>query len=159
MSNKGKKPDEVEFNTLVGKNIRHLRKWKKLTQTQIGNAIGVSFQQVQKYEKGANGLHSYALYKVSHKVFNMKMDQFTDPNMIEKHTEFVRWQEDEDDKFQINRSIEEQELKQRTIDWIKTHTSEAKEIIGIAESEKKPTGPTGIQAARATGDPEVLDYK
>ena len=32
MSNKGKGPDEVEFNTIVGKNIRYLRKSKKLTQ-------------------------------------------------------------------------------------------------------------------------------
>ena len=41
MSNKGKRPDEVEFNTIVGRNIRYLRKHKKLTQTQIGSAIGV----------------------------------------------------------------------------------------------------------------------
>ena len=156
MSNQGKRPDEVEFNTIVGKNIRHLRKWKKLTQTKVADAIGVSFQQVQKYEKGSNGLHSYSLHKVAHRVFNMKMDELTNPNMIADHTEFVRRQEDEDDMYQINRSIEEQEEKQRMIDWIKTHTTEAKEIIGIAESEKKPTG---IQAARATGDPKVLDYK
>ena len=54
MSNQGKRPDEVEFNTIVGKNIRYLRKSKKLTQTKVADAIGVSFQQVQKYEKGVN---------------------------------------------------------------------------------------------------------
>ena len=60
MSNQGKRPSEVEFNTIVGKNIRYLRKSKKLTQTNVADAIGVSFQQVQKYEKGSNGLHSYS---------------------------------------------------------------------------------------------------
>ena len=54
MSNQGKRPDEVEFNTIVGKNIRYLRKSKILTQTKVGSAIGVSFQHVQKYEKGLN---------------------------------------------------------------------------------------------------------
>ena len=76
MSNKGKGPDELEFNTIVGKNIRYLRKLKRLTQTQVGNAINVSFQQVQKYEKGANGLHSFALHKVAHKVFNREVDWY-----------------------------------------------------------------------------------
>ena len=88
MSNQGKRPDEVEFNTIVGKNIRYLRKSKKLTQTKVADAIGVSFQQVQKYEKGSNGLHSYSLYKVAHRVFNVSMDVLADPQMIIKHEGF-----------------------------------------------------------------------
>ena len=88
MSNKGKRPDEIEFNTIVGKNIRHLRKEKRLTQKEVGDAIGVSFQQIQKYEKGLNGLHSYSLYKVAHKVFNLNMDVLVDPQLITKHKSF-----------------------------------------------------------------------
>ena len=88
MSNQGKRPDEVEFNTIVGKNIRYLRKSKKLTQSNVGDAIGVSFQQVQKYEKGFNGLHSYSLYKVAHRVFNVSMDVLADPQMIIKYEGF-----------------------------------------------------------------------
>ena len=84
MSNQGKRPDEIEFNTIVGRNIRYLRKSKKLTQTKVADAIGVSFQQVQKYEKGLNGLHSYSLYKIAHRVFNISMDVLTDPEMIGK---------------------------------------------------------------------------
>ena len=88
MSNKGKRPDEVEFNTVVGKNIKYLRKLKKLTQTDIANAIGVAFQQVQKYEKGLNGLHSFSLHKVARRVFNISMDVLADPQMILKHEGF-----------------------------------------------------------------------
>ena len=88
MSNQGKRPNEVEFNTIVGKNIRYLRKSKKLTQTDVGQAIGVSFQQVQKYENGQNGLHSFSLYKIAHKVFNISMDVLADPQMITKHEGF-----------------------------------------------------------------------
>mgnify|MGYP001444139517 CR=1 FL=1 len=88
MSNQGKRPDEVEFNTIVGKNIRYLRKLKRLTQAKVGSAIGVSFQQIQKYEKGSNGLHSYSLYKVAHRVFNVSMDVLADPQMIAKHKGF-----------------------------------------------------------------------
>ena len=88
MSNQGKKPDELEFNSIVGKNIKYLRKLKKLTQTKVADAIGVSFQQVQKYEKGLNGLHSYSLHKVAHRVFNVSMDVLADPQMIIKYEGF-----------------------------------------------------------------------
>jgi len=88
MSNKGKRPDEVEFNTIVGKNIKYLRKSKKLTQTNVGDAIEVSFQQVQKYENGKNGLHSYNLKQIANKVFNVSMDVLADPQMIIKHEGF-----------------------------------------------------------------------
>jgi transcriptional regulator with XRE-family HTH domain len=88
MSNQGKRPDEVEFNTVVGKNIRYLRKLKKLTQSKLADAIGVATQQVSKYELGSNGLHSYSLYKVAHRVFNISMDVLADPQMIIKHEGF-----------------------------------------------------------------------
>jgi len=88
MSNQGKKPDELEFNTIVGKNIRYLRKLKKLTQEKLAAVIGVATQQVSKYELGSNGLHSYSLYKVAHKVFNINMDVLADPMMITKHEGF-----------------------------------------------------------------------
>jgi transcriptional regulator with XRE-family HTH domain len=38
----------------VGQNIRIGRLQKGLSQTELGKSIGVTFQQVQKYEKGAN---------------------------------------------------------------------------------------------------------
>jgi len=107
MSNKGKRPDEIEFNTIVGKNIRYLRKEKRLTQKEVGAAIGVSFQQVQKYEKGLNGLHSYSLYKVAHRVFNVNMDVLADPQMITKHKGFS--EEITDD--QMNAALKKAEAK------------------------------------------------
>lgn len=45
-------PHPVDRN--VGTNIRRLRRAAGLSQTELGRAIGVSFQQIQKYESGAN---------------------------------------------------------------------------------------------------------
>lgn len=50
MTKKGPTPIDV----LVGQNIRICRLQRNLTQTELGERIGVSFQQVQKYENGAN---------------------------------------------------------------------------------------------------------
>lgn len=38
----------------VGKRLREVRIMRGLTQTQLGEKLGISFQQVQKYEKGTN---------------------------------------------------------------------------------------------------------
>ena len=39
-----------------GTAIRLARKKHKLTQMQLGEALGVTFQQIQKYEKGTNAV-------------------------------------------------------------------------------------------------------
>ena len=46
----------------VGINLRRLRKARGLSQADLGRALGVAFQQVQKYENGANRLSASALY-------------------------------------------------------------------------------------------------
>ncbi len=38
----------------IGKRLRNFRNQKEISQTALGKAIGVTFQQVQKYEKGTN---------------------------------------------------------------------------------------------------------
>jgi transcriptional regulator with XRE-family HTH domain len=47
-----KKIDAV--NITVGARIKHLRLRKGLTQAALGEQIGVSFQQIQNFEKGRN---------------------------------------------------------------------------------------------------------
>jgi len=50
---------------LVGRNVQIFRKAKGLSQTALGDAIGVTFQQVQKYEKGANRIGPSRLASIS----------------------------------------------------------------------------------------------
>jgi transcriptional regulator with XRE-family HTH domain len=56
-------PDLVDV--LVGRNIRIRRIDKGLTQTELGKGIGVTFQQVQKYEQGINRVGGARLYKIA----------------------------------------------------------------------------------------------
>ena len=49
----------------VGQNIRLFRKAKGYSQTQLGDAIGVTFQQVQKYENGFNRVGSSRLVRIA----------------------------------------------------------------------------------------------
>lgn len=52
-------------DVLVGSRLRTARRDKRLTQAALGLELGVSFQQVQKYEKGANRLCASKLLKAA----------------------------------------------------------------------------------------------
>ena len=46
--------DEKRIDRIVGQNIRMKRTQRKMSQETVGKALGVTFQQVQKIEKGVN---------------------------------------------------------------------------------------------------------
>ena len=56
---------EDTFNTHMGKRLRMRRLSLGLTQTKVAQAINVTFQQIQKYEKGTNGVSSIRLLQLS----------------------------------------------------------------------------------------------
>ena len=56
---------EENFNVHLGKKLRMRRLSLGLTQTKVAQAINVTFQQIQKYEKGTNGVSSNRLMQLS----------------------------------------------------------------------------------------------
>lgn len=49
----------------VGKRIRLRRTLLGMSQEQLGNALNITFQQVQKYERGANRVSASRLWDIS----------------------------------------------------------------------------------------------
>ena len=56
---------EENFNLHLGRKLRMRRLSLGLTQTKVAEAINVTFQQIQKYEKGTNGVSSNRLMQLS----------------------------------------------------------------------------------------------
>ena len=56
---------EVNFNKHLGNKLKLRRLALGLTQTKVANAINVTFQQIQKYEKGINGVSSLRLLQLA----------------------------------------------------------------------------------------------
>jgi len=54
-----------KIDRMIGRNIRIHRLAKKMSQTELGEHLGVSFQQVQKYENGVNRVGSGRLYQMA----------------------------------------------------------------------------------------------
>ena len=55
----------AQLNQHLGQKLRLRRTSLGLTQTQVAKAINVTFQQIQKYEKGTNGVSSARLLQLS----------------------------------------------------------------------------------------------
>jgi len=49
----------------VGKRVRHRRWMVGMTQQQLGEAVGIKFQQIQKYETGMNRVSASRLWDIA----------------------------------------------------------------------------------------------
>ncbi|HEY8123814.1 MAG TPA: helix-turn-helix transcriptional regulator [Methylocystis sp.] len=58
-----KVPDPIDRH--VGSRVRMQRILMKMSQEKLGDALGITFQQVQKYEKGANRIGASRLQQIS----------------------------------------------------------------------------------------------
>ena len=56
-------PDPID--RFVGNRIRERRVGLRISQTKLGESIGVTFQQIQKYENGANRIGASNLFKIA----------------------------------------------------------------------------------------------
>ncbi len=56
------KPDPIDVH--VGSRVRLRRTLLGMSQEKLGNALGLTFQQIQKYERGANRIGSSRLYRL-----------------------------------------------------------------------------------------------
>jgi transcriptional regulator with XRE-family HTH domain len=105
-----KTAEDLAFNTVVGRNIKYLRKARKLNQTKVAEHCKVKFQQLQKYEKGLNGCSAFRLQQLA-KFFKVSMEVLVDPNMITQHRGFTG-QNDWLDELEFHREAQDASDKQ-----------------------------------------------
>ena len=70
-----KHPNPIDIH--VGARVRARRKLSGMSQSKLGEAISLTFQQVQKYEKGTNRISSSRLYRMS-EVLDVSISYFFD---------------------------------------------------------------------------------
>ncbi len=67
------KPHPVDVH--VGARVRMRRKLLGMTQSDLGDAVGMSYQQVQKYERGTDRISASRLYDLS-RVLDVPIEHF-----------------------------------------------------------------------------------
>jgi transcriptional regulator with XRE-family HTH domain len=55
----------IDFDIEIGRRIRVQRTLRNATQTDLAGAIGITFQQVQKYENGTNRVSAGKLFQIA----------------------------------------------------------------------------------------------
>ena len=81
----------------LGARLRELRKLRDLSQDALAKKVGVTFQQIQKYEKGVNRISASMLYDIA-KVLEVYPSQFY--IVIEK-----------DDRYSAKDIVSDQDIK------------------------------------------------
>jgi transcriptional regulator with XRE-family HTH domain len=69
-----------DIDTKIGANVRNRREALGITQAQLGQSVGVTFQQIQKYERGANRISAAALLKIANALECSVADLYGDPD-------------------------------------------------------------------------------
>ena len=63
LSRRGEGPNPIDVH--VGARLRQCRTLMGLSQEKLGEAVGITFQQLQKYERGANRISASRLFNLS----------------------------------------------------------------------------------------------
>jgi transcriptional regulator with XRE-family HTH domain len=64
-----------DIDAQIGERIREARHAQGMSQTLLADQVGITFQQVQKYEKGANRVSAARLFDIAH-VLGMPITYF-----------------------------------------------------------------------------------
>ena len=84
MNSKARRTAEcMTINEMIGKNLRFMRKKKKLTLQKLAALAGIRYQQVGKYELGVDQLSAYRIYQFS-QILGVKIKYFFDPTYVDR---------------------------------------------------------------------------
>lgn len=113
-------------NERIGQIIKELRKARGMTQMELSELIGVSYQQVQKYEKGRDNISVERLKQVA-KAIHAPMTLFF-PSSAETVAEapavYAKMTKDETALLQLYRRIKAKKTKKAVIEFLKTFAAD-----------------------------------
>ena len=93
-----KKPEPVDVH--VGSRVRLRRTLLGMSQEKLGKALGLTFQQIQKYERGANRIGSSRLYQLS-QILDVPVSFFFDDMNEEIVNDDMHLAEGEGQSFEV----------------------------------------------------------
>ncbi|MDR1334260.1 MAG: helix-turn-helix domain-containing protein, partial [Holosporaceae bacterium] len=64
-SDTNKKSPCGDLDVYIGKRVKSRRSLLGISQEKLGSSLGITFQQIQKYEKGVNRISASSLYNIA----------------------------------------------------------------------------------------------
>lgn len=116
--------DTYQITAHVGQNIRERRTYLAMSQIELAETVGISFQQLEKYEIGKSRVSASRLYQIS-KALKTPVTYFFFglPDQGKSDIENSRFShvlsKEAREVLQIISSIKDEELKNKLIDFLK----------------------------------------
>ena len=130
-------PNPVDIH--VGKRVRLRRNILHITQQQLGEMLGLTFQQIQKYEKGGNRIGASRLWDIS-KVLGVPVGFFYEEIDDETDAQSPRPKNDDEEylKELTNDPMQREETLKLVRAYYKIHNRTlAKNILNVIETASK----------------------
>jgi transcriptional regulator with XRE-family HTH domain len=104
-----------EFRKNIGETLKKYRLAANMSQMALAEKIGISYQQLQKYEKGINNISAYRLHQIS-EVFKIPISSFLgiEGQKIEKVAEDISeygMSKEEKKLLDLFRSIDNKDIR------------------------------------------------
>ena len=122
----------MDIGLHIGKKIYSRRRAKNMTQSELGGAIGVTFQQIQKYEKGLNKISASKLFDISI-ALNTTINFFFDGVISSKEGENLEIREDSLEFKYDNAEDMLSSSSQDSLKWKQTKTKLLKFLENLTE--------------------------
>lgn len=128
MNNSKKRPNPIDVH--VGSRIRLRRNMLGISQEKLGESLGITFQQIQKYEKGTNRVGASRLQAIA-SILNAPVSFFFDgapgdnnaqPGLAEENASYVADFLNSSEGIQLNRAfvkITDPKVRRRVLDLVK----------------------------------------
>jgi transcriptional regulator with XRE-family HTH domain len=131
MTENKKKPNPIDIH--VGSRVRLRRNMLGMSQEKLGDSLGITFQQIQKYEKGTNRVGASRLQAISN-VMNVPVSFFFEDAPNSEITSQVGFAEEggatyvadflnSSEGLQLNRAfmkITDPKIRRKIVDLVKT---------------------------------------
>jgi transcriptional regulator with XRE-family HTH domain len=113
--------DRNAVDALIGSRIRLRRSVRGLSQEKLGDALGLSYQQVQKYERGQHRVSASRLAQIA-RILGVEISFFLDPDMAESEDDDRRLLQCREtlELIRVYHRIGDPALRKRVVDLIRS---------------------------------------
>lgn len=131
ISNK-KKGRAQEIDKHIGEQLKKFRKMRHLTQEDLAAKLGISFQQIQKYENGKNRITFGRLYELSN-FLDVSLESFVEgvegapiSGMSDKEQDSIS-QKETNELLKVYYSLEDSKLRKNLLKLVKSMAENMKD--------------------------------
>jgi transcriptional regulator with XRE-family HTH domain len=106
----------------AGQLVKEFRRGKRMSQMELAERIGVSYQQVQKYEKGTNRISVDRLQQIANALDVPIKEFFSSEKWMVSETQaaYGKVSDDEQRLLHLFRSIKDKKTKRTLLELVKT---------------------------------------